>query len=130
MNVVKMFCSNGDKNFEIKTFGLYYDIYKSTYIYGTEEDIEKFKKYASVVGFVRAVNKLTPTKEEVKKAKEEAVIEMKRIASLYGLDIEENDYDVIDKKYFGHSNYFVGVKYFEKYTQGRILHNKLIALEV
>ena len=32
MNVVKMFCSNGDKNFEIKTFGLYYDIYKSTYI--------------------------------------------------------------------------------------------------
>lgn len=130
MTEVKMFCAKGDKNFETRSFGLYYEVYKSTYVYGTKDDIEKFIKYANVIGYLRAVEKLKPTKEEIKWAKEEAVIEMKRIASSYGLDIVENDYDVITNKYFDHSDYFVGVKYFDKYMQGRILHNKLIELEV
>ena len=130
MTEVKMFCAKGDKNFESRSFGLYYDVYKSTYIFGTKDDIEKFIKYINIVGYVRAIEKLKPTKEEIKWAEEEAVVEMKRIASLYGIDIEENDYDVITEKYFVHSDYFVGVKYFDKYKQGRILHNKLIAMEV
>ena len=32
MNVVKMFCSNGDKDYEAKEFGLCYEIIKSKYI--------------------------------------------------------------------------------------------------
>lgn len=130
MTEVKMFCSYGDKKYETKSFGLYYEIFKSIYIYGTEEDIERYKRLVSQIGIMRAANALHPTSKDIEKAKTEAIAEMKRIGTLYGLDIKENDYDMIRKRWFDHSDYFVGVKYFDKYLEGRILHNKLDELEV
>lgn len=127
---VKMFCAKGDKNFECKEFGLFYKIIKSRYIYGTMEDIERFEKLVSQIGFVSAINKIVPTKEDTERAKKDAIVEMKRIASLYDLDIKEVDYSMITKRWFDHSDYFVGVRYFEKYIEGRILHYKLDELGV
>lgn len=122
---VKMFCAKGDKNFECKEFGLSYKIIMGKYIYGTEDDIERFEKLCGQIGFVSAMQKIVPNKDDIKRAKDDAIVEMKRIASLYDLDIKEVDYDMITKRWFNHSDYFVGVKYFDKYVEGRILHYKL-----
>ena len=129
---VKLFCANGDKNYETKSFGLYYEVIKTKTIYGSEEDINRFKKFISIVGFESAINKLAD-KSAINNydiALKDTITEMKRIGSLYGLDIKEVDYDMINKRYFDHGDYFHSVRYFYKYMQGRVLHHRLEELGV
>ncbi len=125
MNAVKMFCSTGDGEYNTNSFGLYTQMVKGKAIFGTEEDIIKYEKLVNTVGVIEAVNTISPTKEDKENAKKEAVVEMKRIASLYGLEIEEDDFDSIYSKYFDRSKYFVAVGYFDKFMFARILHYKM-----